>query len=206
MYYCPYCATAITEETKKCPSCKKLIDIDEVTSIYQTDDESDHINTIAARKIWFTKHQATIFSVIFFFIGFVIGGVVLFIWQDRSFASERGDYQQEISQLKAQIEQVNNTAASVQSDIQGELKKKNDIISVLSEQRTTLTRIINFTRRFASNSVISSASADETDTFRRNFRYLERQFENQQEQLDATDFTDNSNFNLETIPQVLEEN
>lgn len=203
MHYCPYCSAPVSENAQTCHECKKNLDFAVLREVLETGEESD-VNKKALRKIWYKEHAIYIWPVFTLIIGFIAGGVILYLVALGQFASEKEELNSEINNLKAQIADINNNAQDAQSGLQDQLQAKDQIISVLGEQRTTLSRIINFTRRMAQNSIITPNSADEATSFRRNFRYLERQFNQQQEQLDATAYEGDRTFNLETLPQFLE--
>jgi uncharacterized membrane protein YvbJ len=202
MRYCPYCSAQISESAKSCHSCKKSLDFEAISVLFEPGEEST-INKSAQRKIWLREHARFVWPVIALVVGFIIGGVILYSMARMQSASEKEALSSEIQKLKNQIDQINTQAAGAQSGLKGELDEKDKIISILTTQRKTMSSIINFTRRFTNNSVITPNSEGIATNFKNNFRYLQRQFENQQEELNKTAFKDNRNFNLKTAPQFL---
>ncbi len=204
MHYCPYCSAQISESAKSCHSCKKSLDFEAIASAFEPGEVSA-INKSAVRKIWIKEHARFVWPVLTLIIGFIIGGAILYSIATVRSASEKDSLASQIEDLKNQISQINSEAEGAQTGLQGELQAKDQIISILTTQRQTLTRIINFTRRFSNNSIITPNSNSEATNFRNNFRYLRRQFEDQQEQLNNTAFANNRQFNLKTAPQFLED-
>jgi hypothetical protein len=133
----------------------------------------------------------------------VIGAILLYSYGEVKFASERTDYEERIVQLESEIKQKEQAADNSSRGFQDQLDQKDQIITVLSEQKDILGRIINFTSRFSTNSTITANSEQELDFFKRNVLYLNRQFEIQQEKLEETGFTPINAYNLLPIPQFL---
>lgn len=204
MRYCPYCSAPVSENAQTCHECKHSLDFNTLADVLESGEDSQ-VNKNAIRKIWFKEHAIYIWPAITLIIGFIAGGIILYLVALGQFASEKESLNSEITKLKSEISNISSNSQDVQSGFQDQLKAKDQIISILTDQRTSLTRIINFTRRMAQNSLITPNNADEAGNFQRNFRYLERQFTQQQDQLNETTFKDNQNFNLETLPQFLEE-
>ena len=82
--------------------------------------------------------------------------------------------------------------------------EKDVIINSLTEQNNLFSRIIAFTSRLARNSTITPASPQDIDYFQRNIRYLQNQFNQEQEKLAETSYESPGNYNLTPIPQLLE--
>ncbi|KAA3610439.1 MAG: hypothetical protein D8M58_05505 [Calditrichaeota bacterium] len=204
MRYCPYCSTQISESAKSCHNCKKSLDFEAIASVFEASEASE-INKSAVRKIWIKEHARFVWPVVTLIIGFIVGGAVLYSLALAQAASEKDTLNSEIEKLNAQISQINSDAQGAQSGLQGQIQEKEKIITILTSQRQSLTRIINFTRRFTNNSIITPNSEAEATYFKNNFRYLRGQFDDQQAELDNTTFADNRRFNLKTAPQFLED-
>ncbi len=202
MRYCPYCSAQISESAKSCHSCKKSLDFEAISNLFEPGEESA-INKSAQRKIWLKEHARFVWPVVTLVAGFIIGGVILYSMARMQSASEKEALSSEIRDLKNQIEQINTRAAGAQSGLKGELEEKDRIISILTNQRKTMGSIINFTRRFTNGSAVTPNSEGIATSFKNNFRYLQRQFESQQEELNQTAFKNNRKFNLKTAPQFL---
>ena len=136
-------------------------------------------------------------------IGFIAGGILAYGFAQFQFSAERLDYDTKISGLEEQIQENQNTASNAQAGLNSQLAAKDNIISILDEQKELLTRIINFSRSFSQNSIITPNSNAIADRFKRNFDYLNDQFTSQQEQLRQTEHENIRRYNLQTIPQVL---
>ena len=202
MDYCPHCSAALTRENlKKCPYCKKNIDIDDIAAVVEPGESSEK-NKDAIRKIWFREHSSKIIPVITLIIGFIAGAILLYSYAQIQFANERSEYKDQISQLNETISQKDANAGSNKTEFENRLKSKDEVIAILAEQRDILANIINFTRRMSRNSTITPTTPNEADYFNRNFRYLESQFAKQQEALEASEFNSDKQFNLETMPQI----
>jgi len=202
MEYCPHCSAALSKENlKKCPFCKKNIDIRDIAAVVEPGESSDK-NKDAIRKIWFREHSSKIIPVITLLVGFVVGAILLFSYAQLQFSNERSDYQNTIAQLNETISQKDANAGNEKSGFENNLKSKDDVITILAEQRDILANIINFTRRMSRNSTITPTTPNEADYFKRNFTYLSNQFNKQKEALDASEFQSTKQFNLETMPQI----
>ncbi|MCB0283306.1 MAG: hypothetical protein KDF60_12050 [Calditrichaeota bacterium] len=204
MRYCPYCSAPVSENALTCHECKRNLDFNKLADVIEAGEDSQ-VNKKAIRKIWLKEHAIYIWPVITLLIGFITGGIILYLVALGQFAAEKESLNSEIVKLKSHITNINSNSQDVQSGFEDQLKAKDQIISILTDQRTSLTRIINFTRRMAENSILTPNNAEEASSFQRNFRYLERQFNQQQDQLNNTKFENNQNFNLETLPQFLQE-
>jgi len=204
MHYCPYCSAQITESAKSCHKCKKSLDFDAFASVFEPSDASA-INKSAMRRIWIKEHARFVWPVVTLVLGLIVGGAVFYSLALVQSSAEKDSLNVEIQDLKNQISQINSDAQGAQSGLQGELKAKDQIITILTSQRQTISSIINFTRRFANNSIITPNSEAEATSFRNNFRYLRRQFDDYQDQLNNTAFANNRSFNLKTAPQFLQD-
>ncbi len=201
MTYCPHCTERLTKPTKVCPHCKKLIDLSLHAALYQPG-ETSKLNRRALRKIWMAEHSHIITPILTFISGCIVGGIALFFYSQQSFVDERQSYATQIDSLKTVIESQEAAAGSLNDGFAHQLAGKDTIIVVLEEQRETLSKMLSFTARLARNSTIS-ADSSEAQYFRRNFRYLETQMEQQQEKLDKTGHKAKELNNLASIPQLL---
>ena len=202
MRYCPYCSAQISETAKSCHNCKKSLDFEAIASVFEAG-KASAVNKSALRKIWIKEHARFVWPVLTLVIGFIAGGAILYSLALVQASAEKDSLNIEIEDLKNQISQLNSEAKNAQSGLQGEIQAKDEIISILTAERQTLTRIINFTRSFTNNSIITPNSESDATGFRNNFRYLRKKFEGQQDQLNNTAFANNRKFNLKTAPQFL---
>ena len=204
MHYCPYCSSPVSDSAKTCHSCKKSLEFNVIASALENSEESDFKKS-ALRKVWIKERMRFVWPVLTLFIGFIIGGVILYYLAALQFSLKTDDLTFRIDSLNTQIASLNSNAENAQSGLQEQLQAKDNIITILQTQRRTMSSIINFTRRFSNNSIITPGNDSETESFRRNFYYLQRQFENQQDELNETEFENDNIFNLKTVPQFLEE-
>jgi hypothetical protein len=202
MQYCYHCSEPITKPAKVCPHCKRSLDISVFESLV-TDKESSHLSKNTLRRIWFQEHAHIIWPVVSLVIGFILGGGIFYGIAQLQFSDTEKQFQQQIAFLKSQIEEKENASSNLQENLNQELAAKDNIISILDEQKQLITRIINFTRRFSQNSLITPNSDDVAQSFRRNFIYLNNLFYDEEEKLKKTDHSNIKNYNLQTVPQVL---
>jgi len=205
MEYCPYCAEKIYKPSKICPNCKKSLDMDLLQEMYDTG-KRDQVNKKIRKKIWFKEHNYIIFPIITLFIGFLVGAAILYSVGQINFANERMGYEDEISNLQQVIEQKDKAAGGANADYQKVLAEKDEIISILTNQKENLSKIIRFTNRLARNSTITPKTMKESDYFIRNFRYLEKQFKNQEEKLKDIGYNPIKSYDLNPIPQLTADN
>jgi hypothetical protein len=204
MRYCPYCSEPVSEKAKTCHNCKAVLDIGLIAELFDTADESEMKKSVL-RKIKIKERMRFVWPAITLVIGFIIGGIMLYLAALGQFAIQKGDLNSQIDSLQIKIKALNLSTENAQSGLQEQIAAKEKVIEVLGSQRTTLSRIINFTRNFADNCIITPNSEGDVTSFRNNFLYLKRQFENQQEELDKTEFKDSGHLNLKTIPKFLDE-
>ena len=204
MKYCPYCSEALSKSVKICPNCKKSLDFDVMGELYEEGGTS-RVSKRAKKKIWFKEHSHIIMPFITLLIGFAIGAVLLYGFAQLQFTAERSDYENQITQLQEQINKNESAAGNAQSGFKQKLQAKDKIIKILAEQQKIMSGIINFTRRLAQNSTISPNSIEQSTYFQRNFRYLKKQFETQQEKLKAAGYSPIKSYDLKTVPRLLEE-
>lgn len=204
MNYCPYCSTPLFKDHKVCPQCKKNLDLDMIQSLYEPREESV-VDKKMYRKIWFMEHSYIIYPLIALIIGFISGGILVYLGMTVYFANQSAQYKEEIGQLQQTIAAGQSAAESKESALLEQIEKKEKIIEIIQEQREILSRIINFTRRLATNSTITPNTTEEGVFFDRNIRFLIRQYENQFDALNATGHESNPTYNLQTIPQLISE-
>ncbi len=203
MSYCPHCSEQLPKPTKICPYCNKTVDLGLISSVYKPGESSD-IQRKMKRKIWFREKLIIILPVIFLAIGLAAGAITMFTIDEIRFASTRTDYENRIADLRSAIEEREQNAASSQLELNQVLAEKDVIINSLTEQNNLFSRIIAFTSRLARNSTITPASPQDIDYFQRNIRYLQNQFNQEQEKLAETSYESPGNYNLTPIPQLLE--
>lgn len=204
MRYCPYCSEPVSQKARTCSNCKRMLDMEILVEALDTTEESE-IKKSALRKIKAKENMRFVWPGIAAIIGFIAGGIIFYLIALAQFSIEKGDFTTQADSLNTKITSLKTSVENAKSGLQSELDSKEKIIDILSQQRESVTRIINFTRRFAESSVISAGSEEEVVFFRNNFIYLRSQFLNQQDVLDSTDFRQSSRFNLKTIPQFLED-
>ena len=204
MQYCPHCAATLVKSTKVCPACNKSLDIDLLSHLYQSN-ESTAPNRRIARKIWLQEHTFTVLPLAGMVIGLLLGILLAFGYSKIQAASERSQLDEKIIALQDSIKQQIAAAGSATADLQNNLQNREEIIKRLNEQIQILVKIINFTRRFASNSIISTPDEEEIGTYRRNVLYLINQYNEQQEKLNQVGMGEANNLYLITIPQVFEQ-
>lgn len=202
MQYCYHCSEPISKPTKVCPYCKNTLDMAAFESLL-AERESSHLSKKSLRRIWRKEHSYLFWPLLTMVIGFIAGGILAYGFAQFQFSAERLDYDTKISGLEEQIQENQNTASNAQAGLNSQLAAKDNIISILDEQKELLTRIINFSRSFSQNSIITPNSNAIADRFKRNFDYLNDQFTSQQEQLRQTEHENIRRYNLQTIPQVL---
>ena len=204
MKYCPYCATQLNKPSKVCPNCKKVLDLDLLSELY-TSGKGSYVNKKLLKQKWFKEHSYIIIPLITLLVGFLIGGIISYIYAKGEFGQEQTDYKNKISELQTTLANKDSAVSNSTDEFQKQLSLKNDIITILSEQKKILISVVNFTRRFARNSVITSDSVDESDYYKRNILYLNNQFESQQEKLVETGYSSEEANTVVTIPQILDE-
>ena len=204
MNYCPYCAEPLSKLTDVCPHCNKAISADVLQALYE-DDQSSRESKAAKRKIWFKEHALYIIPGLTLIAGLIAGMLLAYGYAQIEFAGEREDLQNRISQLEATIAQKDASIANADEDFQKSLANRNKIITILQEELDIMSRVMNFTVRLARNSTITPNPPDEADFYSRNVRYLEGQFNQQQEQLQEAGYENIQTYNLITVPQMVSE-
>ncbi|MGD9487391.1 MAG: zinc ribbon domain-containing protein [Calditrichaceae bacterium] len=202
MLYCPYCSEPVTKSQKICPFCKKSLDLDLLDNLYEPG-ESSSISKKELRRLWFIERSYIFWPVITLLLGLIAGGIIMFIFDQVQFSGERADLRTKIEELQATIDRKESKTTDLKSGLEQEVAGRDQIIAILDDQKETLTRIINFTRRFASAIPIPPSMEQESNSFKSNINYLIRQFETGQDKLKNTGYKNIKTYNLETVPQVL---
>lgn len=203
MTYCPHCSAQLPKPMKICPFCKRTVDLDLISSVYKPGESSD-IQKKIKRKIWFREKLIIILPIFTLAVGFFIGLIVMFVYDEIKFTSTREEYEGRISTMQSTLSEHDQNAANSQIELQQKLSEKDLIITTLSEQNKIFSQIIAFTNRLARNSTITPSSPQDIDYFQRNIRYLQNLFSQQQETLQGTSYTPPDSYNLVPIPQLLE--
>lgn len=204
MRYCPYCSEPLKANTKTCPYCHKALDLSQLAGMYK-EGESSHINRSAKRGVWFRENALMIYPVIALLIGLVAGAISAYSYAMVANQSQVNSLENRIVALQDSIGGLHTLSASSNADFNQQLAIKDSIIQILDEQKLTISKIITFTRRLARNSTITENTPGQADFYDRNVRYLIRQFNNQQQQLQATGYQNVPDFNLKSIPQLIRE-
>jgi len=204
MKYCPHCSATLHRKVEVCPECKKVIDYKLLGNLYQ-DGDSSGINKKANRKIWFKEHALVIVPIITILIGFAAGAILMFGYLQIAFQGERGDYENQISELNSIIETKDSAAQSSSQGFQDQLSAKDSVITILSEQLDIMGRAVNFTNRLARNCTITPNSTQEADFYRRNIIYLNNQFALQVEALAQTEYEARRTYSVITVPDLAQQ-
>jgi len=204
MEYCPYCSTTVSPSQKVCPKCKKSLDLGKLQSLYEAA-ETTELDKKVKKQIWFKEHSHIIYPFITLVIGLIAGIIGAYSYAQVEFINERSDYKDQISQLQQQINSSKNAANDAQGELKQQLARKDEHIKILKEQRDLISKIVNFTRRLTTNSVITPNTVEEGEYYNRNIKYLIRQFENQNQLLVDGNFESDPGYNLQTVPQLLNE-
>ncbi|MGD9897899.1 MAG: hypothetical protein AB7T22_02115 [Calditrichaceae bacterium] len=202
MIYCPYCSEPVTKSHKICPFCKKSLDLDILDNLYEPGDSSA-ISKKDLRRLWFIERSYIFWPVITLILGLIAGGMLMFIYDQVQFSGERADLRTKIEELQTAIDRKESKTTDLKSGLEQEVAERDQIIAILDDQKETLSRIINFTRRFASGIPIPPSMAEESSSYKGNMNYLIRQFETGQDKLKNAGHKNIKTYNLETVPQVL---
>ncbi len=204
MEYCPFCSGELSKPVKVCPHCKKSLDMDMYQAIFKPG-ESSELNKKARRSLWFKENSRFIFPFIFLVVGLLAGSAGMFGYAALHFKSKQNALDKEIVQLKTQISQNKQSAGATSDSLDQFIAQQDTVIQILAEENKLIRQIITFTRRLSRNSSIVPNIPNEAAYFKRNFRYLKNQYEAQQQKLAETFYTPEKSYNLETIPDLLQE-
>ena len=138
-------------------------------------------------------------------VGFLLGAIILYSYAQVQFLNDRSDYKEQIVELQKTVEQNSSSASSERTDLENQLKAKDEIITILTEQNNIFSRLIYFTSRLDDNSTITPNSGEDINYFKRNTLYLIKQFDEQQEKLKNTKYSNGKNYSLRSLPSLLQE-
>ena len=203
MEYCPFCSGPLTKPARICPHCNKAIELNIYQSVFSPGESTDP-NKKARRKLWFAEHARFILPGLFLVLGLIIGVVFMFGYATLHFQFKENRYEAEIAKLNQNLDQAGGQTQVVQDSLNSQIASQDSIIQILAEQKNLMRQVIAFTRRMANNSTITPGTTNEADYFRRNFRYLERQYNTQHDNLSQTEYLPENLPNLETMPALLE--
>lgn len=204
MEYCPYCSGPLSRPAKVCPHCKKSLDLQTYQSIFKPG-ETTKTNKKALRRLWFKEHSRFLIPLLFLVIGLAVGAAAMFGYSALHFQLKQNSMEQEIAALNSRLQEAGANISAVSDSLNASIMARDTVVRVLTEKNKLLRQIIAFTRRMAKNSQIQPHSEREANYFRRNFKYLEKQYEGQRQKQDATYFKAPKKPNLKTIPKLLEE-
>lgn len=203
MIYCPNCATRLNKALEVCPYCKKVMDIKVIKELFTTKGASQ-FNRGVMSKIWFKEHGHIIIPIIMIVVGLAIGTAVSFGYANVQFHNEVLGFETQLFDLQITIEQNKSTVDHIRSEMNQQLVSKEEVITILTEQKKLLGQIISFTNRLTRNSTMHPDSTSEAEYYSRNVRYLISQFEKQEEKLDQMGIMTVKPSTLKPIPQLLE--
>ncbi len=203
MKYCPYCAEALSKPVKVCPYCKKSLDFDLFREIIEPGEDSQ-LNRKLLLKKWFKESSHIIYPGIAFILGFILGAIMLYSFAQVQFAGQKSEYKEKIDTLEKTVSLQEAAAGDLQSDLKNQLKQKDRVIQSLLEQKDIYSRLIYFTNRLSSNSVITPNSSEDADYYKRNTLYLIRLFEETQSRLNDAKIDQDKSYTLQSVPQLLQ--
>ncbi len=204
MEYCPYCSGPLSKPLKVCPHCKKSLDLQTYQSIFKPG-ETTKTNKKALRRLWFKEHSRFLFPLLFLVVGLILGAVAMFGYSALRFQLKQKSMEQKITVLNSRLSEAGTKAVSLSDSLNASILVRDTVIQILAEKNKLLRQIIVFTRRMSNNSQLAPNSLNEANYFRRNFRYLEKQYEAQRRKQEATYFKAPKKPNLKTIPKLLGE-
>jgi len=202
MEYCPYCSQALLKPVKVCPNCKKNIDIGLLAELVKPGETSKK-NKKIQHKIWFREKMRLIIPIFTLLVGFILGGIIINIYNVVQFANEKSELQSKIEEQQSVIEKKNLETQNLGSDFQKQLAQKEEIIKIFAEQKDIMGRAINITARLARNSTVTPNSPTESDFYQRNIAYIISLFETEQEKLKAIIDPPPQSYNMITVPQLM---
>ena len=203
MEYCPYCSGPISRPAKICPHCKKSLDLQIYQSVFEPG-ETTHTNKKALRRLWFKEHSRFLLPLLFLVIGLIVGAVAMFGYSAVHFQLKQSSLEQEIGTLNSRLQAAGVHTTAVSDSLKASVFARDTVIQILAEKNKLLRQIIVYTRRMANNSLIQPHSEGEVNFFRRNFKYLEKQYEVQRQKQEKTYLKTPKKYNLKTIPKLLE--
>jgi uncharacterized membrane-anchored protein YhcB (DUF1043 family) len=203
MKYCPFCAEKLSKPVKVCPYCNKSLDLELFQEIYVSG-ESSEVNRKLLLKRWFKERTLIFYPIIALIIGLVAGIIITYGYSLVKFASEKSNYENQIVELQNILQQKETSAGNVQSDLQTQLLKKDEIIKILLEQKDLFSRLIYTTSRLSANSILTPNTPEDADNYKRNTLYLIQLFNDSQTNLNSKGLNDSKTYSLQTVPGLLE--
>ncbi len=204
MEYCPFCSGPINKPAKVCPHCKKALDLHIYQSVFEPG-ETTETNKKALRKLWFKEHSRFLIPFLFLLIGLSLGAAAMFGYSALHFQLKQNSMEQEITTLNSRLNDAGANTASLSDSLNTSILARDTVVQILAEKNKLLRQIIAFTRRMANKSQLTPQSVNEVNYFRRNFKYLEKQYEAQRQKQEETYFKAPKKPNLKTIPKLLKE-
>jgi hypothetical protein len=204
MHYCPHCSHELIKAVKVCPYCKKMIDYKILAEVYQGPNSTEK-NKIKLWKIWLKEHENIFMLIGGIFTGIIIGIIISSGYTQVQFKEERKGYLEKIAQMESMINKKNSETGDTINNYQKTLYEKNEIIKTLTDQKTGLASIIKITRTLTENCTVTPNSAEFVANYQNNMRNLKYQFYNLEDKLKEMTKDTGSSYNLNTIPQLLEE-
>ncbi len=205
MNYCPFCAEKLLKPVKVCPYCKKSIDPQLLKDIYTPAGGPSGLNRKLLWKRWFTEHSLFIYPIIALILGLIAGIILAYSYAALQFSSEKSAYQQHIAELQNTLQQRESSVSDIQSSLQKQIAKQNEIVKILLEQKDVLSRLIYFTRLLSENSALTPNTPEDIENYRRNTIHLIRLFNESQTKLISAGLEDTRSYNLQTIPALLQQ-
>ncbi len=203
MEYCPFCSGPLNNPAKVCPHCKKALDLHIYQSVFEPG-ETTKTNKKALRRLWFKEHSRFLMPLLFLVIGLAVGAAVMFGYSAIHFQLKQNSLEQEITTLNSRLKESGTNTTALSDSLNTFILARDTVVQILKEKNKLLRQIIVFTRRMANNSLVQPHSENETNYFRRNFKYLEKQYEAQRQKQNETYFKAPKKPNLKTIPKLLE--
>ncbi len=204
MEYCPFCSGPLSRPAKVCPHCKKSLDLQAYQSVFEPG-ETTKTNKKAQRRLWFKEHSRFLFPLLFLVIGLAAGAIGMFTYSALHFQMKQNSLEQEITTLNSRLQEAGANTTAVSDSLNASILARETVVQILAEKNKLLRQIIVFTRRMTNKSQLTPQSENEANYFRRNFKYLEKQYEAQRQKQEATYFKAPKKPNLKTIPKLLGE-
>ena len=117
MHYCPYCSASVSEKAKTCHRCKKVLNISILAEAFNTTDDSE-IKKSVLRKIKIKERMRFVWPGITLLIGFIVGGIILYLFSLGQFTMEKNELSSKIDSLNTQINDLNVSAGNAESGLQ----------------------------------------------------------------------------------------
>jgi len=202
MMYCYHCTTRLSRQFDVCPHCNKTLDTNVLKTLYDTG-SGRGVKKGAAFKIWLKEHNKTIMPFFAFTIGVLAGIAIWWGYAQVQISQETAVYRSEAANLQTRIAELEGSKEESVAGFAAQLTKRDSVISQLKNQRKTLANLITFTRRLTQTAQVTPQSEEDIDFYRRNSLYLISEFNKQRDALTALGDAPDSEYNLQTIPQLL---